>query len=156
MPTASGGRPSSRSAVRGDNLTGTPPLPMLASVMVNSLTRRYYAAVLLVWILGAVSLGAQRFWDATTILELRPQAVSEEMTWSRNLTLTANGLDTGPRASTTSVREFWLQTPPLATGPSWGPPDNITISMTLDDVRPLQCRPRPLVVMVSGSGDDIA
>lgn len=102
--------------------------------MPKSLRLRHSAAVLLVWMLAAVLLGAQRFWDATATIDLRPQAVPEEMTWSRNLTLTGDGLETGPPASPTSFREVWLQSPPLATGPSWGPPDNITVSLTLNDL----------------------
>jgi hypothetical protein len=123
--------------------------------MGTSLGFRHNAAVVLVWLLATVSLGGQRFWDTTTAIDLRAQAVSEEMTWSRNLTRTADGLDTGP-ASGTAIPEFWLQTPPLATGPSWGPPDNVTVSMTLDDLEMVETTMRAsLAVFARYSADRV-
>jgi hypothetical protein len=89
----------------------------------------------LVW---AASANAQIFFSDVVSIELRPQKLSGEFSWSGQMELTTLGLETRQPWTDDTSREFWFQTQPLATGPSWRPPSAVGVELTLNDLYVLE------------------
>jgi len=84
------------------------------------------------WAVGILALSwSQIFFTDKVGISFEGGKLSPEVTWSDQMELTPSGLATlGPGAPNTS-RDFWLQTPPMPAGPSWRPPRNASVTVTL-------------------------
>ena len=77
------------------------------------------------------SAWAQIFFGDKVEITFEAGKLSPEITWSDQMELAPSGLATiGPGAPNTS-RDFWLQTQPMPAGPSWRPPRNVGMTVTL-------------------------
>jgi hypothetical protein len=99
-------------------------------------TLRRLPVALLGWLLfAAASPAAQIFFNDVVTIEFHPQKVSREVAWSDQMELTADGLTTRGPVRADSSREFWIRTPPMAAGFSWRPPTQVSVDLTITDLR---------------------
>ena len=76
--------------------------------------------------------GAQIFYSDDTVVTFSGAAPTAEATWSSQMERTEEaGLRTLPVNGPNSSREYWFQSPPIPTGPSWRPPRFVVVTMTL-------------------------
>ena len=82
----------------------------------------------------AASLHAQHFFQRTVSLNLRRPLYQPDFTWSDQMEMTIDGLQTLQPWRPGTSRDFWFQTQPIAAGPAWRPPTFATIDLTLKDL----------------------
>lgn len=75
---------------------------------------------------------AQIGYSDGTFVSFTGAAPTPGATWSSQMERTADaGLRTLPVDGPNSSRDYWFQSPPIPTGPSWRPPRMISVTMTL-------------------------
>ena len=92
------------------------------------LTRITLAAVV-----GCMIAAGQIFYTDQTRVSFDGNTPTPEATWSPQMVRSERGLATLPVPDSNSSRDFWFQSPPVPTGPSWRPPRFIIVSLTLGE-----------------------
>jgi hypothetical protein len=86
---------------------------------------------------------AQIFFNDRVVIEFARGKMPAEMSWTKQMEVTERGLATlQPWAPNTS-RDFWFRSQPIPAGPSWRPPTNLGLKITLDGVETAESTMKP-------------